>query len=207
MTKVTTTIGVTPGVGANVATLDIDEKKHQAFVNVGPSGHIKGTAPTYVVSTGNQANVAAARTTHFDLFNAVGSGVTLKIHVINIIPTLTAVTGVGLTWEVIKTTSAGNSGTALTPRAFDSSNPSLPAEVTARAKPSSGATADFVLLYVNGTSEETIPYSSLASVLNHVPKTDDSQPIVLHDGEGVKVDQTTNSSVGSTNMVFVITAE
>lgn len=205
--KTNNSVGITPGVGATVGTHDVDGKKYQGFVQVGPAGHIKGTAPTYVVATGNQTNVAAARTTHFDLFNAVGSGVVVKIYGVYIIPTLAAVTGVGLTWEIAKSSSSGNAGTGLTIRSFDSSNVSVPAEVTARAKPASGATLDFVWIYVNGSSEETLPYASLASTLNLVPKTEDSQPIVLREGEGIKIDQTTSSSVGSTNIQVLMTIE
>ena len=38
----------------------------------------------------------------------------------------------------------------------------------------------------------------MASTLNHLP-----EPIILREGEGLKLDQTTNSSIGSTNVQVV----
>lgn len=160
--------------------------------------------PAWVVSTGNQVNVAAARTTHFDLFNAVGSGKILRVLGVYIIPTLVAVVGVGLTWEVIRTSAVGTGGVARAPVPFDSANLALPAQITARGKPTGGATTAITWLNVNASSEETVPYASLASQLNHVPA---DQELVLREGEGLKVDQTTNSAIGSTNVVTVFTVE
>jgi len=109
--------------------------------------------------------------------------------------------------EIIKTSAIGSGGSALTPRPFDSTNTALNANVTARIKPSGGATTNFILLSPNSSSEETIPYGSMASILNHVPSFAYGQGIYLREGEGLKVDQTTNSSVGSTNIIVVFVVE
>lgn len=171
------------------------------------SGHLRGTKPTWVVQTGNTANVAAASTVHLDLFNASGSGVTIEVYGVYIIPTLTAVTGIGLTWTIDLTSAVGTGGTTLTPRPFDSANTSLPAQVTARSKPTGGATSSYTLVSPNSSSEETIPYASMASTLNHlgVALDDSLQQITLNVGEGIRVTQTTNSNVGSTNTIIVFT--
>lgn len=201
-------VAITPGSGATVATHAAGSKEHQVTMEADASGHIKGSKPTWTVASQNSANVAAARTTHFDLFNASGSGVILRVLGVYIIPTLAAVTGVGLTWEVLRTTSVGTAGTGRTPVKHDTANSALPGGVTARSKPTGGAASGDTLYYVNASSEETSPYAGLASILNHLPQVGpDAQALVLREGEGLKVDQTTNSSVGSTNVVVVFTVE
>ncbi len=114
----------------------------------------------WIVETTNQVNVAAARTTHADLFNAVGSGKLIRVLGVYIVPTLTAVTGIGLTWEIIRTSDVGTGGTGITPVPYDSASAALPAQITARKKPAGGATTSVVWLQTNTSSEETIPYVS-----------------------------------------------
>lgn len=204
---------VTPGSGATVATHLANSKEHQVVMLATPSGQLYGTEETWIVQGGNSANVAAARTTHFDLFNATGSGVILEIWGIYIIPTLVAVTGAGLTWEIIRTSAVGTGGTTLTPRPAETTNTALPAGVTARLKPTGGATTDHVLLSPNTSSEETSPYAGMASQLNHLAGLMGSsmggptQPLVIRENEGIKIDQTTNSAVGSTNVVVIFSRE
>lgn len=200
------------GSGATIATHLANSKEHQVMMVADPNGQLLGDLATWLVSTANTAHVAASRTTLLDLFNATSSGVIVKVRGIWIIPTLTAVTGVGQTYETIRTSAVGTGGTTLTPGKFDTADAALPAQVTARLKPTGGATTDAtnpLTLYHNGTSEETIPYASTASVTNHVPLagTPYARPIVLREGQGLKIDQTTNSSVGSVNVVVLFTVE
>lgn len=184
-------------------------KEYPVGMMADKSGHILGTVPTWVAAAKGLTNVAAARTTHLDLFNATGSGVVLSVHGIFIIPSLVAVTGVGLTWEIIRTSAEGTGGTTVTPYPMDTANTSLPAGVTCRSKPTGGATTNYVLLYPNTSSEETSPYAGMASTLNHLGVIGDPvlQEVVLREGEGIKIDQTTNSSVGTTTLVVVFTVE
>jgi hypothetical protein len=209
MALTNSTIVITPGIGETIAVQSTDNKKYQVLMEAGSTGHLKRTTPSYIFATTASANVAAARTTHIDLFNAIGTGVIMKVYGIYIIPSLVAVTGVGLTWELIKTADVGTGGVTLTGRPYDSQNAGIPAGVTSRSKPTGGATTNFILQYVNTSSEETIPYASQASVLNHVATQgiDDLQPIVLRNGEGLKIDQTTNSAVGTTTFHIIFTLE
>lgn len=205
MSLADSSISITPGSGETVATSTVSSKKYQVIMPAGSRGHIWGSAACFVVDTSLTANVAAARTTHFDLFNATGSGVVLELLGAFIIPSLAAVTGVGLTWELIKTSAVGTGGTTLTPRSFDSNNAALPAGVTARSKPTGGATTDFIWTYLNTSSEETNPYAGMASILNHLDFALplDVQNLTLREGQGVKIDQTTNSAIGTTNIRLV----
>lgn len=204
-------VTVTPGTGATVSTHLVGGKEHQAVVLCDTTGNLYNSKDTWVVSTGNTIHVGAARTTLLDLFNAVGSGAILRVTGLYIIPALAAVTGVGQTYELIRTSAVGTGGTALTPAAFDTTNTALPAQVTARTKPTGGATTATTLLFVNGSSEETNPYASMASTLNHIPIGGMFSPqetgFVLREGFGIKVDQTTNSAVGNVNVVVVFTRE
>jgi hypothetical protein len=170
---------------------------------------VAGTKPTWVVSSGNMIHVAAARTTMLDIFNAAGSGAILKVRGVYIQPALVAVTGVGQTYELIRTNAVGTGGSTLTPAAYDTNSAGLNANITARSKPTGGATTNATVLYVNGSSEETVPYASLASVLNHVKGFDaqSTEPITLREGYGLKIDQTTNSNVGNVNMTVLFTVE
>jgi hypothetical protein len=205
MTLANDSILVTPGTGATVATHLANSKKHQVVMIAGNRGHIWGTADAWIVDTTLTANVAAARTTHFDIFNATGSGVVLELIGLFIIPSMTAVAGIGLTWELIKTSAVGTGGTTLTPRTFDSANAALPSQVTARSKPTGGATTDFIWTYLNTSSEESQTYAGMASILNHLgfAASPDTQTLVLREGEGIKVDQTFNSNIGTTNVRLV----
>ena len=203
-------IDVTPGSGATVATQLVNAKEYQVIVPADQVGHIQGTKATFVVSTGNTAHVAAARTTIIDLFNATGSGVVLRVVGCYVIPAQVAVTGVGQTYEVIRTTAVGTGGTVLTPQRFDLDSTALPATVTSRLKPTAGATGTTVTLFINGASEETFPYSAMASTLNHIPQTQElaaMKGLKIRENEGLKLDQTTNSAVGNVNVVLVFTVE
>jgi len=200
---------VTPGTGATVATQLANGKEHQVVCISGARGHIWGSADAFIVDSSFTANVAAARTTHFDLFNASGSGVVLEIHGVFILPSLVAVTGVGLTWELILTSAVGTGGTTLTPRKLDSTNTNLPAQVTSRSKPTGGATTNYILSYMSTSSEETSPYAGMASILNHLTfaASPDVQTLTLNAGEGIKIDQTTSSAVGTTNIRVVFSVK
>ena len=198
-------ITVTPGTGATVATHLAGGKEHQVVMLASPKGWLWGAADTYIVDTNFSANVAAARTTHFDFFNATGSGVVVELIGLFIVPSLVAVAGVGLTWELIKTSAVGTGGTALTARPLDSTNTALSASITARSKPTAGATTSFIWTYISTSSEETIPYASQATSINHIgfSFSSDLQPLTLNEGEGIKVDQTTSSAIGTTNIRLV----
>lgn len=204
-------ITVTPGSGATVATHLAGGKEHQVVVLADTSGNILNSKDTYIVNTGNTIHVAAARTTLFDIFNASGSGKVMRVVGVYVIPALAAVTGVGQTYEVIRTSAVGTGGTALTPQLYDTANAAVPAQITARTKPTGGATTSATLQLINGSSEETTPYASMASVLNHVPLGGMLSPAevgwVLREGQGLKIDQTTNSAVGNVNIQIVFTLE
>jgi hypothetical protein len=178
---------------------------YQRMVLVDENGNSE--QPTYAVSVNATAHVAAARTTLFDLFNATGSGKLLLVRQLFIMPSIVAVTGVGMTYEAIRTTSVGTGGTGATPVLFDTTDPALPAGVTARIKPAGGAASGDTLLYVNGSTEETVAFPSVAAMINLIPTGPMVRPIVLRENQGLKVDQTTSSNVGTVNILAIFTVQ
>jgi hypothetical protein len=208
MTKAASTAPATPGTGLDLAAQEISSKVHLLGIQADADGHMAHTSAVFYAATGNTAHVAASRTTLFDLFNA---DATLKVDILGvyIIPALAAVTGVGQTYEIIRTSAVGTGGTSITPGKIDSAQAALDSDITCRTKPSGGATTDAtnpLTIFCNGSSEETIPYASQASRLNHVASLTENilgKPIRLNQNEGIKVDQTTNSSVGNVCIAVV----
>jgi len=154
------------------------------------------------VETTALANVAAAATDFADLFVASTAGILVRVTGVFVCPALTAVSGIGLAWGLIRTTAVGTGGSALTPVAYDLGNGALPAGLTARSKPTGGATAGVRLLTHLGSSEELNAFTQSGVNLVKHP-----QGIIVRPGAGLKVAQETNSNVGTTNVVIVFEVE
>lgn len=198
----------TPGVGATIAMHDIGGVLYEADVACDATGHIQGTLDTFVAWFPWTVLVAAARTTHLDLFNASGSGKVLRVRaLIAKVGIAAAVTGVGFHWELVKTSAVGTGGTAITPRPRDSANAALPAQITARQKPTGGATTAHLVDGFALHSEETHAASHLLAGVNLMAPCNGGQMLVLREGEGLKVDQVTNSAAGNVGWTLVFTAE
>jgi len=69
-------INVTPGSGAVVATQLVSAKEYQVVMLAYPDGHINGSLPQYRMICPAQA--VGANKVFLDLFNATGSGGTLR---------------------------------------------------------------------------------------------------------------------------------
>ena len=144
------------------------------------------------------------------ILNGTGSGKVLQLLELRYIPlALTAVTGVGVRFEVHLGLTAHSSGTAITPRKFDSTQSDLPATVTVRT----GATiTGGTLLYPFAINNDEIPLTLINhdfAGLNILPALRDQRavPITLRPGEGLGVKQITNSTVGSLGWMCVFTIE
>ena len=213
MTTANDSITVTPGTGATVATHLINSLEHQATVDVDEYGHITGTAPAYILFVPAQA--AGASKVYFDLFNATGSGKTLRVKSVEVIKSgSVAVTGVlALQLFLTRTTAVGTGGTAataegtsLTAIAMNKMNPAnatLPAGVTARAAPTAGATAGAVIGECQIFPEETNA-SSYEYIDFMLATAQDIQPLFVPENTGIRVVQGTVASVGNTgfNVIF-----
>lgn len=150
----------------------------------------------------------AANKHHIAIHNATGSGVTVRVHkILPINLSLTAVTGVGVRFEIRRTASTPSAGTLLTPEKFDSSNAALPAGVTVRT----GATiTDGTLLYPFAMNNDEIGLTLLntnTQIRNIFYDDIKTQPFVLRENEGITVKQPTSTTVGSFAWLIVFSVE
>lgn len=199
--------------GSTHATHTVGTSKHQAIMVVDESGHIQQTLPTYNLWIPGQA--VGANKLHWDLFNATGSGKVIEIRGIWIIPKSdVAVTGaLGVEMGLYRTSAVGTGGTAAgynTGNAFtspvfstmDTSNASLPAQVTSRAAPTGGATiaAPWWAQYI--PVEETRTEAYFAAFTNILPVAVMSQRLTLREGQGLLVKQ--GSVVGAGTLAALV---
>lgn len=196
---------VTPGTGATVATETVAGKEHQVVMLAHASGHIKGTIPTYYYWSTYDAG--AQNEILIDIFNAAGSGVVLKIRKMYIHHNQSVVVGVPFLYDVIRTTTVGTGGTLITGAKVDSANAAIPAQVTCRHAAAGGAASGSTLFGLAVDTEETRSGTAMAPMINWMPEGDDVQELVLREGEGVKVIQTTASTVGVMACLLVVTME
>ena len=218
MTIANDSITVTPGVGTSMATHLVNGKEHQAVVVCGESGHILGSKDTYIAVIPSQVHVAAANTIHWDIFNANATALVRVLSIKQIPNIATAVTGVVFSWQLFRTSAVGTGGTALTPWLPDTTQPALNANVTARSKPTAGATTSGSTIKDYSLSSEetntaTIQIASMGG-LELVPdnitglRTGGIQHgILLRQNQGLKCVQVTSSAAGNTGWEITFTVE
>lgn len=155
--------------------------------------------------------VAFAANKHLiSIINAAGSGKVVAIKKMFMINTqLSSVTGVAIRADVKRMT-AHSSGTAVTPVSCDSTNASLPAEITVKT----GATVTessllFPLTFTNDEAGATqaFPSTQLMAGLNWMPEGVETQETRLRPGEGLTVKQITSSTVGQFAWLIVFTVD
>ncbi|MEX2155099.1 MAG: hypothetical protein WD825_17270 [Gemmatimonadaceae bacterium] len=195
----------TAGDGATIATHLVNGKEYQVVMLAHESGHLHDTIPTYYFWRTYTAGANLQRT--IDIFNAAGSGVVVRVKKLFLHHNQAAVTGVAHTFDVIRTTAVGTSGTAITGRKANSANPAIPAQVTCRFNATGGATEDFTWFGIAVDTEETRPGTALAPMINWIPEGLAIQELELPEGEGLLVKQTTNSTVGVWGCLLVVTIE
>jgi hypothetical protein len=153
------------------------------------------------------ATVGASKL-YADLFNATGSGKVLEVRGLWAIPkTDVAVTGVvGVEVGLYRTSAVGTGGTAATYNGggtsavhvitpWDTVNDALPAQVTARALPTGGATIAALYWAAYRFTEETNVASYWGD--NLVPGDSWSQRLTLREGQGLLIKQGSVAGVGS----------
>lgn len=157
---------------------------------------------TYHVSVRESAAGASKR--HLALFNASGSGKTLKVYRVQAAPSPTAaVTGQQLSLSVVRITAAPTGGSSATINKALSSSTNAPAQVTATAAATGGATEEasaFGLATVSG--EETA--SAVAQDLYSF-QIDGTQPVTCAEGEGILVKQGALAGAGAVSVAITFT--
>lgn len=205
---------VTPGSGATVATHLISGKEYQVVMVAEEDGHLAHSGDFYKLLLPSQA--VGANKLFLDLFNATGSGKTMRIHSVKAIPDIdTAVTGtLGVQIDLFKSTAVGTGGTAATANGTVSTAATitninnataLPAGVTARLGPTAGATAGAWLGSRWVFTEETNASSGLGALMGAEFIVDFEVPVVLLENSGLRINQGAVASVG--NIAFDILFE
>ena len=213
MTEANDSILVTPGSGATVATHAVNGKEYQVVMVADDSGHIQQSLPTYVWWTPSVA--VGASKLFADIFNAAGSGKIIEVRGVWAIPKSdTAVTAtLGVEVGLYRTSAVGTGGTAhgydnrtaanahsITP--LDTTNPTLPAQVTARSAPTGGATIASLYWAQHIWTEETnAPATAFSAGLNLIPVGVMTQKITLREGQGLLYKQ--GSVAGAGNLQFL----
>jgi hypothetical protein len=214
MTQANDSILVTPGSGATVATHAANSKEHQVIMWADASGHIVGTKPTYFYLIPSQVHVNSANTVHWDVFNADAALIVRVLSILQIPNITTAVTGIVFDWLLERTSAVGTGGSALTAWLPDSTQTALDADITARSKPSGGATQSTDLRNYSLSSEETnastIQVASMGG-LELIPvalqPAAGGQGIVLRQDQGIRCVQVTASAAGNTGWLICFTVE
>lgn len=201
-------ITVTPGTGASVATHLAGGKEHQVVMVADEDGHIAGSLPRYRLIVPSQA--VGANKVYMDLFNATGSGKVIRItSIFAYADNDTAVTGssVGVEIALSRTTTVGTGGTAAvndgTSRTAptivrtDTADAVVPAQITARAAPTGGATAGAYLGSRWIFTEETNAGSALAGILGAALIRNDGSKLIIRENEGMRILQGAVASVGN----------
>lgn len=191
--------------GTGMAVRAVSGREHQVVLVADDSGHIIGSRPTWAIQSGFQG--LAANKLFFDLFNAAGSGVILQVASVALQKNMAAQTGVAVQFDLLKTTSVGTGGTALTPVTFDSTNAALPPQVTARHA-AVGAALGGLLVSRFYHSEETNVAAQVQEAFPFWPPTPlapDLQRITLRPGEGLTLKQITSSTAGIYNVSVIFT--
>lgn len=198
--------------GDAVGTHTMDSKEYQAIVRVGDDGHILDSKALYGLIVPNQVHVASASNPAWDLFNADAALLVRVLSIKHQPDIVTAVTGVAISWLLERTTAVGTGGTALTPWLPDTSQGALDTDITARSKPTGGATQSTDLFPYQLHSEETNAGTMVIQSqggLELVPEALRLQRkgILLRQNQGIRVTQVTSSAVGSSAWVIVFSVE
>ena len=211
MTLANDSILVTPGSGATVATHLVGGKEYQVVLVAGDGGHILGTKPSYFLWAPKVA--VGANKLHLDFFNATGSGKVIEINGIWCIPAQdVAVVGVlGVEVDLYRTSAVGTGGTAAlidrvnqTTIAFskkDTANAAIPAQITARAVPTGGATIAAMYfgqyLFTEEGSMAMNAATAIGAFTNLLPEQRETQMLSIRENEGMLFKQGAVAGVGS----------
>jgi hypothetical protein len=210
------------GTGGDVvAADDIGGVKFQrvkvAFGNDGSASDASLTNPLPVQDVEETAvfrltvpsAAVGANKVYFDLFNATGSGSTLRVRsVFAFVDSDTAVTGtLGVELNLTRTTAVGTGGTAATTEGtsltaatfskFDPDMANLSASITSRLGPTGGATAGAVLGRRWVFTEETNAASALGGLIGAEFIRVGGNDVLVPQNTGLRIVQGAIASVGS----------
>lgn len=173
----------------------------------GQLAQLSGYNPTYRLFI--PAGAAGASKIHFDLFNATGSGRSLRV--LSVVPVMSgavAVTGVvAVDLFLQRTTAVGTTGTAMTLEGTSITAPAiskmdpaigaLPAQITARSAPGGGATGGAVISGGSFFPEETNAATYQPQDLLRRYAGPAAPTLIVPENSGIRVVQGSVASVGN----------
>jgi hypothetical protein len=167
---------------------------------------IQAGFPTFYFNSAPSA--AAGPVNHWDVFNAAGSGVILKVRKLFLQQHYLAQTGVVATFDIHRTDSVGTGGTALTGRSADTADAALlPAQVTSRSLPTGGSNSVYSYMTLPLSGEETDVGARAAWGINVLAEGNETKDITLREGEGMRVTKTSGvvTTSGTWSVLAVVT--
>lgn len=199
-------VTVTPGAGATIATHLAGGKEHQVVLVADSDGHIQNSKDDWFVWFTPATN-ANARSVG-DLFNADASAI-VRVRGVWIVPTVTAITGAQIAFDLNRTNTVGTAGTVMTPRALDHSSPALSASITARAGATGGAALQYLYLQHYHFNEETNAATPLIQHQNLLPSSIGNRvaEVILRQNQGLQVKQSVAMTTGLTGCLMYFTVE
>ena len=196
---------VTPGSGATVATHLVGGKEYQAMMEADQIGHIKGSRDGFLAWYTPVLNASGREVA--ELFNA-DVAVIVRVRGLWIVPTMTAITGVQIGFDVNRISAVGTTGsTVVTPRPTDKNFAALDPDVTARYGSTAGATLDVLLWQCYFFNDETNPSTGFLAYQNQLPVIgDETIELVLRQNQGLQIKQSVAATVGLTGALvhFVV---
>jgi hypothetical protein len=170
-------------------------------------------AATYTLAV--QGTAFALNKSLASIFNGAGSGVVLKIKRVWPLNNQTAaVTGVLALLE-LRRTSADSGGVTVAPTKHDTASANLPAAVRAGTGATVTNTADIPFRRVTWSNDEPAVSSltndeieclpALTCIFDAATGDPDVEPIVLREGQGLTLTNTTNTSVGVIDVIIEFT--
>lgn len=201
--------------GASSDQLTIDPASKAArTITYDQAGRAVDNIPTYWLYQNPRVTTAAA-TDLFDLFNASGSGKTLKLMGLWAIIQTTAASAIvpSFQFSLIQTSAVGTGGTAHTFEGAaspatgavnisrtDDSDAALSASITARGVPTGGATAQKFLLDFFLITEDVNAATQLNQLFNLFPVgVRGIKEVIIPENRGIKIRQITATASTGTN--------
>lgn len=214
-------VPITAGSGTSIATDDVGGVHYQivkpAYGALDSATLVTPTTPLPVADVEETSifrmivpsSAVGANKVFFDLFNATGSGSTLRVRsVFAFVDSDTAVTGtLGVELNLTRTTAVGTGGTAnttegtaltaLTISKLDPSMANLNANITARLAPAGGATAGAWLAQRWVFTEETNAGAALGGLIGAEFVRVGGADILVPQNTGIRIVQGAVASVGN----------
>ena len=215
-------INITPGSGVTLASHQVNGKQHPAVILCNDKGYIVGATPTYRAFIPKQA--VGANKVYFDLFNGTGSGKIIKV--LSLCPIVSGAVAVSGTLGVelfLSRTSTSSGGTLAVGEAFNGTpsasitaysigmyNPSdsyLPAQITGRFTPTVTLTQCLSSCCVFTEETNAGTYFSHLNDLACRMRGSEFGGIVISEGTGIAVSQSSIASVGNIGFDMIFTVE